>query len=214
MVIAAGCSDKDEYAAVETSTPLYTSMTYSTQLSVSRQTTNRKEVYRINGNFVKLSVEWNETDDYYTLRADKWADAGDKATDKILDCQIAELEGEYANATDVNIAKVLKNDELNYQPSVVLPETDTEKAKENEDDPNAWISTSHPAYVVRYVDEANKLYVYLIVRVDLVTKTESVVEEVIPKDEPFGEDTTVENLYYSVRADVSYKAFNSHGWIN
>ena len=214
MVLAIGCSDKDEYAPAKVSTSLYTSMTYSTQLDVDRQTTNRKEVYRIQGNYIKLSVEWNETDDYYTLRADKWTDAGDKATDKILDCKIAALDDEYANVADVNISKLLKDDDLlDYQPSAILPETDIEKAKDADTDPNAWYASEHPAYVVRYVDTANDLSVYMIVRVDLATKTEMIVEEVVPKDEPFGEDKVVENTYYSLKVDVSYRAFNSHGWI-
>ncbi len=210
VVLAAGCSDKDEYSPAETSTPTFTSMTYSTALDVDRQTTNRKEIYHINGNYIKLSIEYIESDDYYTLRADKWTAAGDKASDKILDCEIAQLEGEYASVTSVNLKNVIDNDELDFQPSAILPEAEVQ----DEEKDNVWTSESHPAYVVRFVDPASGLNIHFLVHVYMITKTKSVEEEVIPSDEPFGEDKVEEVTYYSLKADLSYKAFNSHGWIN
>ena len=89
--------------------------------------------------------------------------------------------------------------------------------KEEEDDPNVWNATEVKGYIVRYAapEEGGKS-IYFAVTVNSLSMTETVTETVIDSpyeedDEPF--DTIIEKTY-SVTADISYKQFNSNGWIN
>ena len=212
-LLTVGCNDKEEFPPAKGATPINVSLTYDNASSFASNAMNRTLIYEQYGQQIKLSIvaDDNDAKTFYLSAAvlDETKDT------QLLDCEITEVDYAVNNIADINIASI--PDDGAFQGQVLLPETTELQEKEEEDDPNVWEATEVKGYIVRYVapEEGGKS-IYFAVTVNSLSMTETVTETVIDSpyeedDEPF--DTIIEKTY-SVTADISYKQFNSNGWIN
>lgn len=212
-LLTVGCNDKEEFTPAKGATPINVSLTYDNASSFANNAMNRTLIYEQLGQQIKLSIvaDDNDAKTFYLSAAvlDETKDT------QLLDCEITEVDYAVNNIADINIASI--PDDGAFQGQVLLPETTELQEKEEEDDPNVWEATEVKGYIVRYVapEEGGK-NIYFAVTVNSLSMTETVTETVIDSpyeedDEPF--DTIIEKTY-SVTADISYKQFNSNGWLN
>ena len=222
-MLAVGCTGKPEFVPAGTDTPQSVTFTYDTALITSattmfEQSLNRvDDIYRVNGQYVKFSVYLATDGIFYFTTAALLEDDQDEINDGLmLDCEMAKIDGDFSNPTQVNFKNLLDED-FSWQADV--PDATEEQEPEKEQPVNVTVykaaADARPAYVVRYKDnDGNVLFGYVFT-IQEVKMTETVTEEEVPSGKPYV-DPTVEEVYnYSNSVTMLYKAFDKNGnWVN
>ena len=222
-MLAVGCTDKPEYKPAGTDTPQSVTFTYDTALVTSaktmfEQSLNRvDDIYRVNGQYVKFSVYLATDGVFYFTTAALLEDDQDEINDGLmLDCEMAKIDGDFSNPTQVSFKNLLDED-FSWQADV--PDATEEQEPEKDQPANVTVykaaADARPAYVVRYKDnDGNVLFGYVFT-IQEVKMTETVTEEEVPSGKPYV-DPTVEDVYnYSNSVTMLYKAFDKNGnWVN
>ncbi len=223
VVLAAACTDKPEFKVPDTGTAQSMELVYDTASITSAdamfdQALNRiDDFYRVNGQYVKLTMYLAQDGVFYLTTAALIEDDQDKINaGAMLDCEIAKVEGNFTNPVQVDF-KTLADGEYSWQAD--LPDAVVEQEPEKDQPENVTVyreeSESHPAYVVRYLDQDGEVLFGFVFVVNKVKLTETVLEEEVPSGKPY-EDPTIEEVpYYNNALTLLYKAFDKNGnWIN
>lgn len=222
-MLAVGCTGKPEFVPAGTDTPQSVTFTYDTALITSanamfEQSLNRvDDIYRVNGQYVKFSVYLATDGIFYFTTAALLEDDQDEINEGLmLDCEMAKIDGDFSNPTQVNFKNLLDED-FSWQADV--PDATEEQEPEKEQPANVTVykaaADARPAYVVRYKDnDGNVLFGYVFT-IQEVEMTETVTKEEVPSGKPYV-DPTVEDVYnYSNSVTMLYKAFDKNGnWVN
>ena len=224
VVLAVGCTDKPEYKAPGSDVPQSVTLTYDTAQITSadsqfEQSLNRvDDIYRVGGKYVKLTVFLNNDGVYYITASSLTEDDIEAiAEGEMFDCEIAKVEGNFSNPTQVNIATDVLDDD--FFPMSDLPEA-TELQEPTADQPESvnvykLDAESHPAYVVRYkteVDGEEVVEFGFVFVVNDITMTETTSQVVIPH--PY-EEITEDVVNYQTSVTLLYKSFDKNGkWVN
>ena len=225
VVLAVGCTDKPEYKAPGNDMPQSVSLTYDTTQITSadsqfEQSLNRVDnIYRVDGKYVKLTVFLNIADGAYYLSASPLIEDDEEAIaeGKMYDCEIAKVEGNFTNPTQINVATDVLDDD--FFPMSDLPEANVLQEPSADQPDNVSVfkldEESHPAYVVRYKTEVDGEEVvefgFVFVVTD-ITMTETISKVVIPH--PY-EEITEDVADYNTVVTMLYKSFDKNGkWVN
>lgn len=206
-LVAVGCSKNENFTPAGKNALF--SYTFSYDSTLGSQTTNTKEVYHISGKTLSLTVNQvkdeksKELIDMFLLYPES----------KTLDYMIAELDGEYASITSIDLSTVGM---LDYDETVVV-DTGVEVSSNTSETgvtTTTYASEAHPAYIV-LCPQGDDDYIGFAVRVVSVKKVVTVDPEgtVVPPSTPFGDPTYTESTDYQVYVEAEYKAFNKSGWL-
>ena len=223
VVLAVGCTDKPEYVPAGTDTPHSVTFTYDTALITSattmfEQSLNRvDDIYRVNGQYVKFSM-YLATDGIFYFTTSALIDADNKEINAgyMLDCEVAKIDGDFSNPTQVNYKSLLDED---FTWQCDLPDATEEQAPEAEQPLNVTVykaaADARPAYVVRYKDQDENVLFGYVFTVQEIVLTETVTEEEIPSGKPYVDPVVQEVANYSNAVTMLYKAFDKNGnWVN
>lgn len=222
-MLAVGCTDKPEFKAPGADTPQSITLTYDTAQVTSAdemfdQTLNRiDDFYRVNGQYVKLSMYLAQDGVFYLTTSSLIDDDDDEIADGLmLECEVVKVDGNYTNPTQVNF-KAVADEEYTWQ--VDLPDATVEQEPEKEQPENVTVyceaDDAHPAYVVRYKDSEDKVQFGFVFTVQKVKLTQTMTEEEVPSGKPYVDPTIEEVPYYNNTVTLLYKAFDANGnWVN
>lgn len=226
VVLAVGCTDKPEYKTPDLGTAQSLTLTYDTAQVTSAtkmfdQTLNRvDDIYRVDGQYVKLTMYLAQDGVFYLTATSVIEDDEEAiAEGKMLDCEIAKVEGNFSTPSEVNF-KSVADEEYTWQAD--LPDATELQDPVAEQPENVSVYKpevgSNPAYVLRYkvnegdVEVVKFGFVFVVKDIEL-TETISTVE--VPSGKPYVDPTTKEVADYNNSVTLLYKAFDENGnWLN
>lgn len=209
----AGCTDKGHFEPAGSDALFSYTFAYDSTLG-SSQTTNTKELYRVDGSYVKLSLEQAADANKNLLDYFAFMPEANRA-----ECFMAQLDGDYASLDEVKLSTVLGLDYDDYcevETGDVVDEQTTDGENGGKITVTEYESEAHPVYIVLcYENEDDDDYVGFAVRVVSVSKiiTSDTHGIEVPPTSPFGDVTYKTSYGYEVYVETEYKAFNKKGWL-
>ena len=222
VVLAVGCTDKPEYKTPDVGTAQSLTLAYDTAQVTSAtkmfdQTLNRvDDFYRVNGQYVKLTMYLANGVFYLTTAPLISTDDDEIAAGLMLECEVAKVEGNYTNPAQVNF-KSVADDEFDWQADLPEATEVQEPAAEQPETVTVFneAEDAHPAYVVRYKDAEGNVLFGFVFTVHSVVLTETISEVEVPSGKPYVEPGVAEVAYYNNAVTLLYKAFDQNGnWLN
>lgn len=226
VVLAVGCTDKPEFKTPDVGTAQSLTLTYDTAQITSAdkmfdQTLNRvDDIYRVNGQYVKLTMYLAQDGVFYLTAAPVIEDDEEAIADgKMLDCEIVKIDGNFSTPSEVNF-KSVADEEYTFQAD--LPDATVEQEPAAEQPENVTVykpeAGSCPAYVLRYKVTENEVDVvkfgFVFVVKDIVL-TETVSQVEVPSGKPYVDPTIEDSYDYNNSVTLLYKAFDENGnWLN